>query len=40
MRTLLHRRPWLWIVFLLGGMVLANLVLAWVAISHPVVMMK
>jgi hypothetical protein len=40
MRDLFHRRPWLWIVLLLGTMVLANLVLVWVSITHPVVMMK
>lgn len=40
MREILHKRPWLWIVFLLGTMVLANLVLAWISITHPVVLVK
>lgn len=36
MRDLLVRRPWLWIVLLLGTMVLANLVLVWISMTHPV----
>lgn len=37
MRELIQRRPWIWIVLLLGLMVLANLVLVWVSLTHPVV---
>jgi len=30
------RRPWIWIVFLLGALVLANLVFVWICLSHPI----
>ena len=36
MRQFLRKRPWIWIVLLLGGMVLANLVLVAISLSHPV----
>ena len=33
MRELFARRPWLWIVLLLGTMVVANIVLVWIALA-------
>lgn len=37
MRAFIQRRPWIWILLLLAMMVLANLVLVWVSLTHPVV---
>lgn len=37
MREFFRRRPWMWILLLLGGMVLANLVLVAISLSHPAI---
>ena len=36
MRDFFRRRPWMWIVLLLGTLVAANLVLVAISLSHPV----
>lgn len=36
MREFFRRRPWMWIVLLLGGMVVANIILVLISVSHPV----
>ena len=40
MRELFHRRPWLWIVLLLGVMVAANIVLMLISLSHQPISVK
>lgn len=40
LREHLRRRPWIWIVLLLGTMVIANIVFVWIAVRHPVVSVK
>ena len=40
MRELFRRRPWLWIVLLLGVMVVANLVFLAIALSHLPISVK
>lgn len=32
---LFRRRPWLWIVLLLGVLVLTNLVFVWICLHNP-----
>jgi hypothetical protein len=34
-REFFRKRPWMWIVLLLGTLVLANLVLVAISLSHP-----
>jgi hypothetical protein len=36
MREFLRKRPWMWIVLLLGTLVLANLVFVAISLFHPV----
>lgn len=36
MRTLFRRKPWLWIVLLLGAMVATEVAFLVVALRHPV----
>lgn len=40
MRELFHRRPWLWIVLLLGVMVVTNIVFLVIALSHSPISVK
>ncbi len=40
MRELFARRPWLWIVLLLGTMVVANIVLVWIALHNQPISVK
>ncbi len=40
MRELFQRRPWLWIVLLLGVMVVANIVFLVIALTHQPLSVK
>jgi hypothetical protein len=40
MRELFRRRPWLWIVVLLGAMVAADLALLAISVSHAPISVK
>jgi hypothetical protein len=35
MRVWLRRNPWIWIVAFMAAVVAANLILVWIAVSHP-----
>lgn len=35
MRSFFTKRPWMWIVVLLGAMVLANIVFVVISVRHP-----